>query len=165
MASTFVKQRLNAETGVMEAIQIPDHIDILAKMACGAQLNMTISNVTVGENFFELQGTEGVLKVSLGDGTLTLNGEEVEVPADEEGAWRVEEEFISAIRAPKIPRLCASLHCAVRDSHGGAVAGGHEQITHTNFTDGVKYMQFTEAVRSSWQRGVAVPVPLTRAAL
>ena len=105
MASTFVKQRLNAETGVMEAIQIPDHIDILAKMACGAQLNMTISNVTVGENFFELQGTEGVLKVSLGDGTLTLNGEEVEVPADEEGAWRVEEEFISAIRAPKIPRL------------------------------------------------------------
>ena len=101
MASTFVKQRLNAETGVMEAIQIPDHIDILAKMACGAQLNMTISNVTVGDNFFELQGTEGVLKVSLGDGTLTLNGEEVEVPADEEGAWRVEEEFISAIRAPR----------------------------------------------------------------
>ena len=115
MASTFVKQRLNAETGVMEAIQIPDHIDILAKMACGAQLNMTISNVTVGENFFELQGTEGVLKVSLGDGTLTLNGEEVEVPADEEGAWRVEEEFISAIRTPRslaFAKASARVSCA-----------------------------------------------------
>jgi hypothetical protein len=46
----------------------------------------------------------------------------------------------------------------------GAIRGT-EPITHTNFTDGVAYMQWTEAVRSSWQRRVSVPVPLTRAAL
>jgi hypothetical protein len=57
-----------------------------------------------------------------------------------QGAWRVEEEFIRAIR-------------------------GEESITHTDFTTGVAYMEFTEAVRSSWQRGVAVSLPLTRAAL
>ena len=101
---------------------------------------MTVSNVTVGENYFELQGTEGVLKLSLATGTLSLNGEEVDVPESEAGGWRVEEEFIGAIR-------------------------GTEKITHTDFVVGVKYMQFTEAVRSSWQRGAAVPVPLTRAAL
>ena len=82
----------------------------------------------------------GVLKLSLSTGLLSLNGDEVEVPESEAGAWRVEEEFIGAIR-------------------------GTERITHTDFTTGVKYMQFTEAVRSSWQRGVAVPVPLTRSAL
>jgi hypothetical protein len=101
---------------------------------------MTVSNVTVGENYFELQGTEGVLKLSLATEVLSLNGKEVDVPESEAGGWRVEEEFIGAIR-------------------------GTEKITHTAFVDGVKYMQFTEAVRSSWQRGAAVPVPLTRAAL
>jgi hypothetical protein len=50
---------MNPETGSLEAISIPDHIDILGKLACGAQLNMTVSNVTVGENFYELQGTTG----------------------------------------------------------------------------------------------------------
>ena len=101
---------------------------------------MTVSNVTVGENFFELQGTAGVLKLSITSGVLALNGDEIDVPESEAGGWRVEDEFICAIR-------------------------GTEKITHTDFTTGVKYMQFTEAVRSSWQRGVAVPVPLTRAAL
>ena len=42
---------------------------------------------------------------------------------------------------------------------------GEESITHTDFTTGVAYMEFTEAVRSLWQRGVAVSLPLTRAAL
>jgi hypothetical protein len=49
----------------VEHTSVPDHIDILGKLASGAQLNMTVSNVTVGENYFELQGTGGVLKLSL----------------------------------------------------------------------------------------------------
>ena len=59
---------------------------------------MTVSNVLVGENYFELQGTTGVLKLSLATGVLSLNGKEVNVPASEAGAWRVEEVFIGAIR-------------------------------------------------------------------
>lgn len=35
MAETFVKQRMNPETNALEAISIPDHIDILGKLACG----------------------------------------------------------------------------------------------------------------------------------
>jgi hypothetical protein len=35
MAETFVKQRMNPETHALEAISIPDHIDILGKLACG----------------------------------------------------------------------------------------------------------------------------------
>lgn len=32
---TFVKQRMNSETNALESISIPDHIDILGKLACG----------------------------------------------------------------------------------------------------------------------------------
>lgn len=35
MAETFVKQRMNSETNALESISIPDHIDILGKLACG----------------------------------------------------------------------------------------------------------------------------------
>ena len=53
---------------------------------------------------------------------------EIPIPASEAGAWRVEEEFINAIR-------------------------GLEPITHTSFTDGLKYMIFTEAVTRSMVEG------------
>lgn len=49
--------------------------------------------------------------------------------------WRVEEEFISAIR-------------------------GHEKIKFTTFEDGVKYMEFTDAVAISSMTGQAVELPL-----
>ena len=50
------------------------------------------------------------------------------------GTWRVEEEFINAIR-------------------------GIEQITHTSFQDGVRYMEFTEAVTRSAQSGEKINLP------
>ena len=58
------------------------------------------------------------------------------MPAEAEvGGWRVEEEFVAAIR-------------------------GTEKISHTRFEDGVQYMEFTTAVRRSWQQGVTVALPL-----
>ncbi|MEC9451173.1 MAG: hypothetical protein VYB79_02095, partial [Chloroflexota bacterium] len=51
------------------------------------------------------------------------------------GGWRVEEEFINAIK-------------------------GKEKITHTNFSDGLKYMQFTDALRMSWESGNKINLPL-----
>ena len=47
----------------------------------------------------------------------------------------MEEEFINAIR-------------------------GKEQVTHTSFEDGVKYMEFTEAVTRSAESGQSVNLPL-----
>ena len=60
---------------------------------------------------------------------------EIAIPASEAGSWRVEEEFVNAMR-------------------------GQEEITHTHFADGVKYMEFTEAVTRSMQSGSVVALPL-----
>jgi predicted dehydrogenase len=57
------------------------------------------------------------------------------IPPEEHGRWRVEEEFINAIR-------------------------GREKVTRTRFEDGVRYMEFTEAVIRSAQSGQAVNLPL-----
>ena len=59
----------------------------------------------------------------------------VRIPKNKQNRWRVEEEFINAIR-------------------------GLEPITHTNFEDGVRYMEFTDAVTISYQSGQTVVLPL-----
>ena len=52
----------------------------------------------------------------------------VEVPEADRGFWRVEEEFIGAIR-------------------------GTETVKLTDFAAGVHYMEFTDAVAQSWRSG------------
>ena len=52
-----------------------------------------------------------------------------------QGYWRVEEEFIGAIR-------------------------GQEHVVHTTFSDGVKYMEYTEAVSRSIQEQKTINLPL-----
>ena len=63
------------------------------------------------------------------------NLSKINIPKEDEGYWRVEEEFINAIM-------------------------GLEEITHTSFEDGVKYMEFTEAVTKSMQSGKKINLPL-----
>ena len=63
------------------------------------------------------------------------NLSEIEIKSELQGSWRVEEEFINAIR-------------------------GKEAITHTTFEDGVRYMEFTEAVTRSSQSGEKIYLPL-----
>ena len=58
----------------------------------------------------------------------------IDVPDSEASAWRVEDEFI----------------CAVR---------GTEPIKLTTFEDGVKYMDFTDAVTESLKTGREVTLP------
>lgn len=84
-------------------------------------------------------GSQGTLRFTgnklnggqIGDDEL----KEINIPAEEEGEWRVEEEFVNAIR-------------------------GQEVITHTDFDTGVKYMEFTEAVTRSILSGAVIPLPL-----
>lgn len=59
----------------------------------------------------------------------------VEVAADKKATWRVEEEFIGAIR-------------------------GQEAIRFTSFETGLRYMQFTQAVHESCRTGQSVNVQL-----
>ena len=60
---------------------------------------------------------------------------EIKIPKRKEGEWRVEKEFVNAIR-------------------------GLESITHTSFEDGVKYMEFSEAVTRSAQSGTKISLPI-----
>ena len=137
---TFTPVRQDEE-GRMMGVRIPDHIDIIADLAGGGQAHIQVSNVTgFGDPpSATIYGSEGTLHFS---GDVLTGGQrgdsglsEIEVPDDEAGGWRVEEEFISAIR-------------------------GQEVITHTDFATGVKYMEFTEAVHRSRRSGAAVSLPL-----
>ncbi|MXY95555.1 MAG: Gfo/Idh/MocA family oxidoreductase [Caldilineaceae bacterium SB0670_bin_27] len=137
---TFTPVRQD-EQGRMMGVRIPDHIDIIADLASGGQAHIQVSNVTgFGDPpSATIYGSEGTLHFS---GDVLTGGQrgdsglsEIDVPAHEAGGWRVEEEFISAIR-------------------------GHEVITHTDFATGVKYMEFTEAVHRSRRSGKTVNLPL-----
>jgi len=133
---TFVTTRKDG-AGRLREVRIPDHIDILADLACGASAHIQVSSVTglAGSPSATLYGSQGTLRFV--DGKL-LGGKpgdsglaEMDIPASEAGAWRVEAEFVNAIR-------------------------GLESITHTDFLTGVKYMEFTEAVNLSLAEGRSV---------
>ena len=127
---TAVRMRRDPETGRSRVVGVPDHLDIVAEMACGAQAHFGLSRLSGLAPGLEisLYGSDGTLQVR--DGRLfgARRGadrlEEVPIPPSEVGGWRVEEEFVAAIR-------------------------GEEPIRLTTFEDGVKYMAFTEAVHRS----------------
>lgn len=129
LGKTIVKMRKN-DQGILTAISVPDHVNIIGEMACGAQLSMALSSVTglAGSDSATLYGSAGTLQIRSGKLFGGKRGDsdlsEIEIPDGENGGWRVEEEFIQAIR-------------------------GQEAISHTTFTDGLAYMQFTEAVHRS----------------
>jgi predicted dehydrogenase len=144
MGKTFVKQRPSNEENRQQAILIPDHVDVIADMACGAQAHFCSTRAAghIGPSGCSLYGSEGTLRFVGGklyggrraDDQLT----EMAIPVEAEGRWRVEEEFIHAIR-------------------------GLEPVTLTTFEDGVRYMEFTEAVFRSRQTGQAIALPLETA--
>jgi predicted dehydrogenase len=137
---TFVKMRRNDE-GELKSVGVPEHIDVLADMACGAQLHLQVSGVAglAGSPEIFLFGSKGTLRFNqnklYGGQRDDKELKEIKIPAKEQGAWRVEEEFVNAIR-------------------------GKENVTHTTFEDGVKYMEFTEAALRSAADGIAINLPL-----
>ena len=145
IAMTYVPQRKDAE-GIMRAVTMPDHVDIIANLACGGIAHLRFSAVTglAPANDVWLFGSEGTLRLDTSDrNNLRLYGgrrgddalKEIVIPKEKQGGWRVEEEFANAIR-------------------------GKEKVTHTSFEVGVQYMEFTEAVIRSAQTGQAVNLPL-----
>jgi predicted dehydrogenase len=137
---TYVKMRKSSEDR-LKAVRVPEHIDVIGEMVCGAQYHIQISAVMglAGAPRATLYGTHGTLQFTQnklwGGQKDDKSLSEMEIPAELQGGWRVEEEFINAIR-------------------------GRETITHTSFADGVKYMEFTEAVTQSLADGVAVTLPV-----
>ena len=142
MAMTKVAvPRRRDDSGALHEVKIPDHVEILATLGNGAIAHLRFSSVTALGPASEawIFGTDGTLRVEVGarrvsggrrgDKTLT----EIAIPADQRIGWRVEEEFVNAVR-------------------------GREKVTHTDFEDGVRYMEFTDAVARSAATGQAVDV-------
>lgn len=139
MGKTIVKMRRNPLSGELQATTIPEHLYVIAEMACGSLASFSISSVSglLGENTANLIGSQGTLSLRNGVLLAGRSGDERLVELDMQksmqSGWRVEEEFINAIR-------------------------GLESIKHTTFADGLRYMLFTEAVVCSMveSRGVAL---------
>ena len=142
MTSVTVPRRVDAD-GLMRAVTIPDHVDVLCRLAGGAQAHMAFSAVTglAPSGDVWLFGTEGTLHFE--SASMRLYGgrrgddalAEIDVPVEKQQSWRVEEEFVNAVR-------------------------GLEPVRLTTFEDGVAYMEFTEAVALSARRGRVVHLPL-----
>ncbi len=138
-AKTVVAARPNPQTGRQQPVTVPDHIDVVGELGCGAQLHILMSTVIghAGTPVVHLFGTEGTLcfrENRLWAGSRTDQAPvAVEIPEHETDGWRVEDEFVGAIR-------------------------GTESIRLTTFDDGVRYMAFTEAVQESITRRSEVAV-------
>jgi len=133
--------RRKDESGAWQDVKVPDHVDILATLGSGAVAHLRFSSLTAFAPAPEawIFGSEGTLRIEpeakrlsggrRGDKALA----EITIPAEQRVGWRVEEEFVNAIR-------------------------GREKISHTTFEDGVRYMAFTDAVAKSAASGQGVEV-------
>jgi predicted dehydrogenase len=129
------------ETGALRDVKIPDHIEILATLRDGAVARLRFSSVAA-------LGPPAEVWIFGSDGTLRLEAEakrlsaarrgdkelrEIAIPPAQRVGWRVEEEFVNAVR-------------------------GREKVSRTTFEDGVRYMEFTDAVAMSAALGRAADV-------
>ncbi|MFO0917249.1 MAG: Gfo/Idh/MocA family oxidoreductase [Planctomycetaceae bacterium] len=143
-------QRLIAQTQIFEPIRpnptasgnlpvtVPDSVQVLAQLSNGARGVYHLSGIQhFGPGYqLHLYGSSGTIKIRftadedevfvgrVGDAELR----HLKIPADRRGKWRVEEEFIAAIR-------------------------GEEAVRHTDFETGIRYMAFTDAVNRSAAAG------------
>lgn len=128
----------------VKAIEIPEHLNIMAEMHCGALTQMQFSSVTgLAENSQEvwIYGSKGTLHLDIQKNILRVGDEKsgkmkkIKPVEHKYNRWRVEEEFIGAIR-------------------------GQEKIKFTTYDEGVRYMEFTEAVAVSCRQGKKIELPL-----
>lgn len=139
-AETFIKKR--PVDGGMGDVERPDSVTITGQMQNGATAAFLFSAVArFGiDPQVEAYGSNGTLIYKLGSNTIlgAQAGDdelkEIPIPEDEAREWTVEKDFVEAIQ------------------------GGPQGDT--SFYDGVKYMEFTEAVFRSVERGAVVKLPL-----
>jgi predicted dehydrogenase len=150
----FISIRIDPESGARRPVGTPDSVQALAVLENGARAVYHFSGVApFGQGAgITLFGTEGVLHYDLVNdrirGASRSRGAtearldalpEIPIPPEKAREWRVEAEFVDAIREGK-------------------------PITLTDFATGVSYMEFTEAVARSAQSGAVVELPLVREA-
>ncbi|MCP4784247.1 MAG: Gfo/Idh/MocA family oxidoreductase [Fuerstiella sp.] len=141
---TFTPQRPSPDTGEPGDVGTPDSVHILTELPGGARGIYHLSGVTHHAPPMQIRlfGSEGtllylcdpddrLLGARKGEGELA----EILIPAEKQGGWRVEADFINAIR-------------------------GDKSVQFTDFATGVRYMEFTDAVARSAAGGRAIALPL-----
>jgi predicted dehydrogenase len=149
-AHAFVPTRIDPESGARRPVGTPDSVQVLAVLENGARAVYQFSGVLpFGQSMgVWLYGSEGVLHYDFAAdrlrGASRFHGrnsagpadlQDIPIPPEKAGGWRVEEEFVAAIR-------------------------DGEPVRFTDFATAVGYVEFTEAVARSAQRGEAVALPL-----
>ncbi len=150
-ANAFIRARIDPQSGVRRPVGTPDSVQVLAELENGARAIYHFSGVTPFAQAagIHLYGTEGVLFYDLTAnrirGASRQRGAqpgpaealpEIPIPPEQAMQWRVEAEWVEAIR-------------------------GGPAVRFTDFATGVTYMEFTEAVARSAQTGMAVDLPLS----
>jgi predicted dehydrogenase len=141
--------RTRPENGQPAQVKIADSLAFATEMENGAVSSWHFSGVVQHPlpNRFELFGSDGTLIVEMGAGeAATVRGAkkgeqlaEIPIPESERRTWAAEIDFIRSIR------------------EGGAVS--------PDFTEGLKYMEMTEAIYRSSAEGKIVDLPLDRVAV
>lgn len=135
---TFERQRPNPGGQGNVPVTVPDSVQVLAQLSNGARGVYHLSGIQqFGPGYqLHLYGSAGTVKIRftedddqvsvgrVGDAELRP----LVIPLERRGKWRVEDEFISAIR-------------------------GHEPVRWCDFATGVRYMAFIDAVAQSAAEG------------
>ncbi len=135
-----------ADDGKAVEASVPDSVQIMAELEGGARGMYHLSGICLfgpGQQI-HLYGSRGTIKLEFGAETKLWIGQAgdadmqlAEIPSDQRGGWRVEAEFVGAIR-------------------------GEEPVRFTDFETGLKYMEFTEAVHLSAQSARPIDLPLNQ---
>ncbi len=138
--ATFTSERPLADGSGSGAVDRPDSVFVAGRMESGATAAFAFSGVVGAPsgNVIEGYGLRGSLRYLVDKDRLLLASapdwveEEVRIAPADEGGWRVEQEFIQAIR----------------EGRGG----------NPSWEEGLRYMQFVEAVEESARTGRSVAV-------
>lgn len=114
-------------------VRIPDILNVLCAFESGAEAVMAFSGVAAGAptDRLEIHGRDGTIAYDFSNDSITLayagNSElrPVEIPPELAAEWRVEEDFVGAIR------------------------GGGKVQPHPSFPEGLEYMRVVQAVADS----------------
>jgi predicted dehydrogenase len=142
-ASKFIGRRTDSETGERVRVGTADAVQVISTQEDESVGVYRVSGVHWHDrgNTIALYGSGGTLVYDLtrdelrGARASKPELAAMPIPDDLRGGWRVEEDFVAAIREGR-------------------------PVTHTDFATGVRYMQFTEAVARSSRHQEAVTLPL-----
>lgn len=134
--------RRRAQAGQVKVVTVPDHVEVIGEMARGVPFHMRFSQVTghaeEGIWFFGSEATlrtDGYAETLLGARRGESEFQKIETPSKDDIVHGIAAEFVAAIR-------------------------GERPMERVTFEQGVRYMEFTEAVERSARTGKTVQLPL-----